>query len=456
MPMARIFFALGLLGLFAGARVAATDWQPQWSALVERGEQDSNIGVIVVHADASGAVFVGGEFNRDNHKHGARLRFENDGRFAWMHEHAVGDTAGVELLADGRFAEVGVSFDAVYTVFVRVYDGGSGDLIWERGSTLGRLDLDERGRASALAQSPSGDLLVRLSDPATGDYVVVRYAADGSDLAPWRWHAGADARASAIAALADGGAVVTGIGDALDGGYASVRFDASGNVLFHDLEPGAHGSPLGPAFVAVAADGGIVLAGTPEASPLGVPEATIWKLDADGARAWTTVLGVSDDFPLGRDLAAFALTGDGGVLVATDATFDRGSGYRLVRLAVEDGHLDWMAPLSFSNGLFTGTLHALAAGDGGRILGVGRVNSEDLPFARAIELTADGAACRSHDDSALFHWQAATAGSQGWTLAGPASTGIVVQRFDATGACDGAADVVFVDGFEPSAQHGNE
>lgn len=446
MPIGR---ALWFAALLATAPAATAQWLPQWVGVWERGAEGGGAALDLQLAP-DGTLFAGAQFNRANQGWAALLRFENDGRFAWAQDVVeVSETGGIERLAAGRVAVFGRPWAGV-GAFVSVHDGDGGERDWMRESALGRLNIERRD-LHQLVEAPSGDLLLRVSDEASGDYVVARYATDGGELPPWRWHAGAHVRATDIAALADGGAIVTGIGNGLGGGYATVRFDAAGKALFDDLEPGDSGSPLGPAYVAVTADGGIVLAGMPEDDHLGVPEATVWKLDAEGARLWKTVLGVDAGHPLGRDLHRFRLAANGDALLVTNGPNSASDRFHLVRIDGADGHVLWDRAFSFSIGFGEFPPQTLAEASNGRLLVGGFVKTEQSTFARIIEYAADGEPCRLRDDESLYSFGAATGSERGWSVFGSYSSGFVAQRYDADGACT-AADPIFGDGFEGSAR----
>lgn len=441
-----------MAGLLVG-QAACAQWLPHAACAWEREPTDGNVDAVGVHAMADGGLVAGVRFNRSNQQHLAVFRFDMACALQWVRGPADGAVRGfrvIQPLHGKRFAVVGTPLSGA-NVFVRVLDAGSGDLLWMRESSLGVLGEGSQ----VVAESPAGELLIAVADAARGDYAVLRLAADGGAMPSWRWHAGADVRVSAIAALADGGAVVTGVGEALGGGYATVRFDATGALRFHDLEPGDRGSPLGPAHLAVDATGGIVVAGTPEDGQLGVPEVTVWKLAGDGRRAWKRVLGVDAAHPLGRDLKRFRLAANGDVLVVLDGG-PHDNPHRLVRLAAADGRTLWEAPFSFSIGLGESAPRVLAEAPNGRLLLAGDVITGQVPFARLLEFTGDGRPCRRRDDRSMYVVGAATASAAGWQVLGTASgptgvNGALAQRDDADGPCEVLADAIFGDGFDAAA-----
>ena len=416
----------------------------------------SNFGEVGLHEAADGGAFAGVEFNRSNRPHVALLRFGGDGVLSWVHapdDGGVGGFHGFELLRSGRLVAVGVPRSGAQ-VFVRVHDAGSGDLLWQRESAEGRLLFEPV--LHVVAENAQGELFVPLSDQATGDYVVLRYTADGKSLPSWRWHAGPNVRATDIVALDDGGAAITGVGLALGGGYATVRFGADGEVRFDDLEPGDRGSTLGPAYLAADADGSLLLAGTPEDGVVGVPEATVWKLAPDGVRLWKRVLGVGPGFALGRNILRFQRAANDDALLVIDGP---GVGvFSLVRLDGASGAVRWETPLPVDEGdtSYRPTLSRGESAQGRLLLGGSFRRNNVTSMARLVELEADGRLCRRRDDAALWQANIAVAGDQGWTVLGmgalPAE-GIRVQRFDDDGACtEGTRDAVFADGFEPAVR----
>lgn len=434
-------------GFALAAQGAAAQWLPQWSTPQPDSIEPAQ--PIDVQIAPDGTLFAAAAFNRSNQQHAALLRVENDGRMAWMRDTgAVRTTGGIERLASGRIALLGEPWSDG-RIFVRVHDEGGGEALWERRSSLGRSLNFGRYDQSLAVETPAGDLLVRIGDQDSGDYVVLRYTAAGEELPVWRWQAGPDAWTGGdIAAPADGGAVVTGRGHGIGGGYLSVRFDADGVALFDDLEAGDSGSALGPAYVEVDAEGGIVLAGTPEDDVMGVPETTVWKLSASGGRLWKTVIGVTDEFRLGHDLLRFRLAANGDALLVIDGDESASIGtYRLVRLHGDDGRILWQRGFWFSVGVGQFPPHALAEAPNGRILLANYVDTEHSQYARLLEFTGEGEPCRRRDDDSLYYFGAAIGSEQGWSVAAVGPDGVVAQRYDATGPCD-APDRIFLDGFD--------
>ncbi|MEP7042628.1 MAG: hypothetical protein ABI843_06170 [Dokdonella sp.] len=437
---------LAALAALLCVRSAAAQWEPEWLGVWQYDEPIHAVMPVGVRVAADGSVFAAIDVTHHSQAHATLARFNGDGSFAWTREHDVWTLAAIEPLQVGQVALVGESNAQGPPVFVRVYDGASGDLVWQRESSGGRLRFDERFDAHPLAVGANGDLLVRASDG--GDYVVIRTDAAGNALPDWRWASGGDAvMANEIIALPDGGAIVSGQGNFLGGGYVSVRFDAQGNVVFTDIELGEIGNPLGPVRVRADANGEFIVAAALE-SKFGEPLAQVWKLAADGTRLWTRVL----PNPLG-DLASLevgglALATWGDVLVEAFSVSDQR--FRLLRLDATGGQI-----LRDSIASIGGTPTTLAMAPNGRVLvgGYDFIDSSGHVGARMVEFDADGAPCRSSVDLGMFSNIAATASADGWSVLGASAyvqnvgNDAVVRRYDATGPCDGA-DAIFADGFE--------
>ncbi|HJU39546.1 MAG TPA: hypothetical protein VJ724_08225, partial [Tahibacter sp.] len=314
-----------VLVLFSPA--ASAQWLPQWASVWQHPEPFHGAGVRRVRVTGDGATFVAVDVTHHSRAHAALVRFDADGTFAWLREHEALDVAAIEPMPGGRIALVATGATAGATIDLRVYDGASGELAWSRGSDAARLRFDERHETRHLAIDAAGNVLVVGSDG--GDFVVLRWASNGDALPTWRYATGdAAIVASAVLALPDGGAIVSGQGDSIDGGYRTVRFDAAGAMRFDDTEPGDIGNPLGPSYLAATPDGGFLVVAAPE-STFGVPEATVWKLAADGARAWKTTLP-NPNAPSSFDVGGFAATSDGDALVVGESVTD--SRFRLMRV----------------------------------------------------------------------------------------------------------------------------
>ncbi len=158
----------------------------------------------------------------------------------------------------------------------------SGELVWERHRDVnGAVSLDF---GPQLAVGPDGTLYV--SAATDGDFLAIAYAPDGAPLwdTPLDLSGGAD-YATDIAAEEDGGAYLAGPIDEF-GGFATVKLDAAGAHQWTHNDFGPLGVALGPAFIEVGPDGGIVTSAVAE-SICGTSQTRTWKTAPDGTRLWT-------------------------------------------------------------------------------------------------------------------------------------------------------------------------
>lgn len=422
---------------------AQAQWTPQWSSVWQHPEAFRAAGVQRLRVAGDGATFAAVDVTHHNRSHDALVRFNAGGSFAWLREHESGGPVAIELLPGGRVALVATGRTAGSTIDTRVYDAVSGDVVWSRGSAIAQLHFDQRDATRHLAIDPAGNLLIAGSDD--DEFVVLRYAANGDTLPAWRADVGVSAvRATAIVALPDGGAIVSGPSDTIDGGFRTVRFDATGAVVFDDEELGDIGNPLGPSYLAATADGGFLVAAAPESS-FGVPEATVWKLAADGTRAWTTVLP-NPSAPMSLALSGLIVTPGGDALVVADTPFS--DGFRLLRLRGSDGMVTRQAQ-SATGGHTT----TFALAPNGRVLigGFTFDGPSGTVTGRIAEFDARGAPCRAATDLAMKSAIATAGADGGWNVGGSSafvqSTGsdALLRRYEADGAC---TDAIFGDGLD--------
>lgn len=217
------------------------------------------------------------------------LAYSPGGALAWQRRfdgaaHSA-DLASA-LLADdegGAFA-CGHTWDGSGWRAVLLRYDRDGALRWTRSfATPGAIDLE---RGPRLARAADGSLRMGLS--SGGSFLVVAFEASGA----MRWRRaidvvpGADDALTALAVDASGNAIVAGpVGDGF-GGYETIALDPAGELLWTENEFGDFGSTLGPAFVALDADGEVVVTGVPESS-CGVLKTRTWRIDRGGRRLWT-------------------------------------------------------------------------------------------------------------------------------------------------------------------------
>lgn len=431
--------------LAIGAPTADAQWQPQWSTPWQHPEPFHSASPLRVSMAADGATFAGVDATHHSTAHVALVRFNPDGSFAWTREREAFSLAGIAFVGADRVAIAGDG-GAVLPVYVRLYDAATGDVVWDREAGGGEAAVDARHDTQQLVVDANGNLMVLASD--NGDFVVIRFDADGNALPTWRRTIDAeqDVHANGIVALPDGGAIVTGEGRTLGGGYVTVRFDAQGGEVFTDVDLGGIANPLGPSYLALDADGNAVVAAAPESSG-GVPRAQVWKLSQNGKRLWTKMLPNSGSPTSGMSVGGFMLAANGDTLIVADAP---GATFRLVRLAAATGDVVWDV-----NALAGGSPSTLGLAPNGRVLigGYAFSGSGGQVSGRIAEFDASGEPCRIAEDLDMFSAVEAGASAAGWSVLGSThfiqgvGSDAFVRQYDADGTCT-LTDRLFVDGFD--------
>jgi len=179
-----------------------------------------------------------------------------------------------------------------------------GELLWERHHDLiGFVP----GEAARVAIAPDGSAYV--SAASGNDFLALAYGPDGTPL----WQArldlsnGASEWPSAIALGEDGGVYLAGPFGDNAGGFATVKLDAAGAHAWTHYDPVTAGLVSGPAFLAPAPGGGVVVSTVPT-STCGVAEARTWRLAPDGTPLWDASFApdscdtiATADIAVGRD-----------------------------------------------------------------------------------------------------------------------------------------------------------
>lgn len=432
------------------AQTAAAQWQPQWSTPWQHPEPAVGALPMLVSVAIDGSTYAAAGTTHHSLSHLAIMRFNADGTFAWLQEHEAYALAGIALMGANRVAIAGDGGAIATPVNVRVYDRKTGALIWARQAGGGRVQTDERSYTPQLAVDASGNLMVLASDQ--GDYVVIRFDSDGNPLPTWRTQVDAqnNVAATAIVALPDGGAVITGsvgdLGGGSLGGNVTVRLDANGTPVFTDIQmsPVLFGVfTFGVAHLGLDNDGNIIVAAAREN---GVTTAQVWKISSTGTRLWTTYL---PDPPVrvGTLINGFALSANGNPLIALGT--GGGGGLHLVRLDGATGVVlsDTKAPID-------GNSQTVAVANNGRIL-LGGYGSHfnGLGFGLMAEFTENGQPCRVAENTGFLSSIKATADANGWRVVGATefvqgvSTAATISQFDSDGECT-LGDSVFANGFE--------
>jgi hypothetical protein len=426
---------------------ASAQWQPEWTGIGEHPHPPPvGMSPIGLQLAADGAVFAGINATHQNAAHAGALRFDSKGTFAWLNEREglTWTTAGIERLSSGHIAIVGESFlGNDRSVFVRVIDSETGGLVWEREVVTGRLWFDEHDGTRQIVEAENGGLLIRLAEG--GDYIVLRFAPDGTRLPDWRWPSGHErVIAHEIVATADGGAVVTGAAG-IGEGFRTVRFDSIGGIVFADAELGEIGNALGKARVRIDGEGNVIVVASPETAH-GVPGAMAWKIDPQGQRLWTTELSDQASTTTTFDNWPVLLAANQDVLVVAGSVPD--ARMRVMPLAADTGNV----AMNHDSDIDASRVLTMALAGNGRVLlgGYGHFSGGvgGQVASRAVEFTADGQPCRSIEMTVASAVHTAVWHADGWYMLGNESDiGLYVRRYDATGPCE-APDPIFVDGFE--------
>ena len=427
--------ATGILALASSG--ANAQWQPQWSTTWQHPEPQHTAQPLRMSVANDGATFAAVDVTHHAQGHVALMKFDASGNFKWLRERVAGPPAGMVMI-NGQVVTAGDGAPA----YLRSVDAETGDVIWDRMVAAGHTYIDAVFGAQQLTIDANGNLMLVLSDH--GDYVVARFDSSGNALPTWRRTIDAknDVLATGIVALPDGGAIITGQGKFVGGGYVTVRLDAQGNEVFTDVDLGEIGNPLGPAYLALAADGSVVVAAAPE-SMGGVPRAQVWKISPAGARLWTRVAANAGSATSGTFIHGLVLGADGDAF--TEVAGQQGP-FRVLRLGALTGEVVWDVGVPI-----IGNPTTLALASSGRVLvGSGGGGQESGHIA---ELDAGGSPCRLTNNLGMFSTVIAAAGSNGWSVLGATQvipgTGrdAFVSHFDGGGACT-LSDILFVDGFE--------
>ena len=323
------------------------------------------------------------------------------------------------------------------------YDA-AGQLLWER-----RYDGPGSGqdRALALALDPAGGVCVTGSSLGAGsddDYATLRYDAAGQLLWAARYDGPGNARdtAHALAVGADGGVHVTGYSDGTGAGpsgwdCATVKYDAAGNELWAARYDGTGADWDEGWAVALDEAGNVHVAGGTVGAGAGWWDFLTLKYDAAGNELWNAHYDGSGG---GFDEAfAIALGQDGSVFVTGGSEGENGDDdYATLRYAA-DGNELWVARYD-GPGQDYDDAYAIALSPEGDVVVTGASwggdeSADDILSARlpALGLYAD------RDSISLM-----VGGQQGFTLAAGPAHGL--ELYLVLGSMLGSQPGLFLDG----------
>lgn len=280
----------------------------------------------------------------------------------------------------------------------------------------------------ALAATPEGGALVfGNANPgsdfrAESDYFLLMMDGDGNTLWQRRFGGARDDRAVAIAALADGYALLGTTNSTGSGGtdLELIRIGGDGAVRWARTYGGSANDDA--ADLAVTGDGGFAMLGETESFGSGEIDLYLVKAGADGEEEWHQSYGFTNYNFAG----ALQQTADGGFILAGNV----GPAY-LVKTSA-DGSREWEQVLG-GNGYYN--VRAIASGPDGGFVISGSGNTEGEYFsicsaAFAMEADRDGAHIRTRLFGELDEtncWRMVTVRDGGYVLAGVARGGFMPE-----------------------------
>jgi len=275
-----VIVALSLSVLIAPTGAGGTPPTEEWAALWNGpGNHDDTGAHVVIDGDdvyVSGITYeLGPDGNREDF---SLLKYDLDGNLQWSRRYGgpgLEDPSAMLLAAPGMVVLTGLAWEEAPDVLTLAYDA-DGEILWEgRAPVAGEI---HPFLPPALTQDAEGNLLVVAHDD--GDFLILKYALDGSLL--WRrtYDAPGDGldAARSVATDAAGSVYVSGRIN-WSQGYATIKLDADGIFQWEQIEDGDIGSTFDFVEVGVGPDGDPVVVGNPE-STCGVFETRVWKCDA--------------------------------------------------------------------------------------------------------------------------------------------------------------------------------
>jgi hypothetical protein len=254
----------------------------------------------------------------------AVLRCDATGNVIWDKTYHVtgNETANaMDLTSDGGVIVAGEIYGSAYydTYVIRL--DSLGNLLWSKAYGSSQIET-----AQAVRQTADGGFVVCGTNMTlAGDANVYVYKTDSAGTLEWSkaYTSAGTAYGTDILETNEGGFIISGYGDSLDGGEFDcllIRTDSAGNVLW-SKGIGDVGTDYAYSIV-IAADGGYLLTGfTTSVSVTPYEDVYALKTDAAGNATWQRAYG-GNDIEMGN--AAIALA-DGFVLTGLTTSFGTGS-----------------------------------------------------------------------------------------------------------------------------------
>jgi len=254
------------------------------------GNRDDEARAIAV--DGQGNVYVTGYAWENLGMELVTMKYDTNGALLWINRLATQlDELVLAIRVDslGNVYVAGTSFSSVNWNYLTVKYDTSGNRLWLR-TYNGSGDGDDRARS--IAVDDLGNVYVTGYSVGAGtgrDYATVKYDANGNLLWVARYHSAGNRNDEAYAVAVDGGGHVYVTGYSVGAGtgrdYATVKYDANGNLLWVARYHSA-GSANDEAFaLALDSQGNAYVTGYSTGAGTGRDFLTI-KYSADGAPLW--------------------------------------------------------------------------------------------------------------------------------------------------------------------------
>ncbi len=381
--------------LFAGQMSMAAQNPPdsEWTRLWDAGHGDwAAAGFVAIAPD--GSVYVAGTTGGTDQDL-ALIRYDAEGNELWVKTYD-GPGSGDDVPTDIELTNEGVSIvgtspglEGPQTVLLD-FDA-DGAIIGEK-RTIGPAMAGFL--RPQLAIGVDGRRVIATDDD-TGAGVVEAYAPDGTLIFQTSYVFGGFSGMSALELDEDLNAVfVTVEGFSV---YIVRKLDPLGEELWSHTEMSGTGLVLGDAYIALAPDGEVVIAGSPEI-PCVTVKARVWRHAADGEVQWARNLPEEDcEFGIAVGLAAGS---DGDVYLAASGAIPTSFITRLDG----DGDITWNRTLG-GDGLSIG-LRDIALGPAGDVF----VGASQAP---EDQIAAFDILVQSYDSSGEFLWSSVFDGPGG-------------------------------------------
>ncbi len=302
-----------------------------------------------LRVDGNGNVYVtGSSFGSNTGSDYVTVKYDAAGNQLWVQRYIDGNAISLELDGSGNVYVTGNSYsisngDITGTDYVLVKYDANGNQLWAKRYDSGSGSYDN---VSALAVDGGGNIYVtgRSWSPAVGDdYLTVKYDANGNEQWAKRYDSGGDYDYTRSVAV-DGSGNVYVMGEssspATAGDYVIVKYDANGNEQWAKRYDSGSGRYDYAFALAIDGSGNVYVTGSSQGLD-GIDYLTV-KYDDNGNQLWSkkqAFVGSGDDYT-----RAVAVDGKGDMYV-TGSSFSisngntTGSDYVTVKYDAEGNQL---------------------------------------------------------------------------------------------------------------------